>query len=233
MDGDCKLEIRKMRFNWGAFGKILRYGAPIAFTQMLYPLSNLQIQSAINSYGVAATAGSSAAGTIEAIPTAFGGSFAATTSVFMGQNMGAGKPSRVRKSFWLCLFIGVSISGVVSVSLYLTGEFWLSLLVEGEAISFGMIRMLYLILFYFIPVARACISHAIQVHGYPLADSITSIAGVLLFRVVWMALVYPHYQTFDNLMLCFLVSWIITLIANTIILAVVSVRYKKGIVKKL
>ena len=233
MDGDCKLVIREMRFNWGAFGKIIRYGAPIAFAQMLYPLSNLQIQSAINSFGVAATAGSSAAGTIEAIPSAFGGSFASTTSVFMGQNIGAGKPTRVKRSFWLCSVIGIGLSLVIGVSIYFTGEFWLSLLVDKDAIAFGMIRMFYLMLFYFIAVAKACVSHAIQVYGYPLADSITSISGVLLFRVFWMALIYPHYQTFDNLMLCFLVSWTITLFVNSIILAVVSARYKKGIFKKL
>ena len=233
MEGVCHLELRQMSFSLSALGKILRYGAPVALTHMLYPLSNLQIQSAINSFGPAAIAGSSAEGTLESIPSAFGSSFASTTAVFMGQNIGADKPERVRKSFWLCTFIGTGISLIIGLFIYFTGEFWLSLLVDGDAIGYGKIRMFYLMLFYFIAIAKGCVSHAIQVYGYPLADTIVSVAGVLLFRSVWMELVYPHYQTFDNLMFCFLVSWTVTLLVNTVILTFVSSRYKRGIYKRI
>ena len=233
MEGVCHLELRQMSFSLSALGKILRYGAPVALTHMLYPLSNLQIQSAINSFGPAAIAGSSAEGTLESIPSAFGSSFSSTTAVFMGQNIGADKPERVRKSFWLCTLIGTGISLVIGLFIYFTGEFWLSLLVDGDAISYGMIRMFYLMLFYFIAIAKGCVSHAIQVYGYPLADTIVSVAGVLLFRAVWMELVYPHYETFDNLMFCFLISWTVTLLVNMIILTFVSSRYKRGIYKRI
>ena len=238
MDGDCRLVIREMRFDWPALGKILRYGLPIALSTMIYPLSNLQILSSINSFDPimgTATAGSSASGTIESIPSAFVTSFGATSAVFVGQNLGAGKSDRVVKSFWLCLLLGVTTAAIIGGLLYLTGEFWLSILLKNDAkaISYGMIRMFYLTLFYFVVGANNTLSHTIQAYGYPAASTVISVVGVLIFRVVWMALVYPHFETFDNLMLCFLVSWLTILAANSLTLSVIMIRFRKGVFKKL
>ena len=235
MNGICKLVPKNLRFSWSAFGKLIRYGAPIAFSSALYPLANLQIQSAVNSFGVAATAGSSAASTIETIPSAFVTSFGATASVFVGQNLGANKPERVRKSFYLCLIFGVVTSAIIGLALYLSGEFWLALLVDSDAdaIAFGMIRMFYLSIFYFVAGANNSLSNTIQAYGYTSFSAIVSVFGVLIFRAIWMEFVYPYFETFDNLMLCFLVSWLTVLAANVIALAVIMTRYRKGIFKKI
>lgn len=235
MDGDCKLDLKSIRFSWSAFGKLIRYGAPIAFNSALYPLANLQIQSAINSFGVAATAGCSAATTIESVPSAFVTSFGTTASVFVGQNLGANKPDRVKKSFALCILLGVVTAGIIGSALYLSGEFWLALLVDRDpdAISYGMIRMFYLCLFYFIVGANNSMTNTIQAYGYSSFTAILSIFSVLIFRIIWMHFVYPHFETFDNLMLCFLVSWILVLAANIIALTIIMIRYKKGIFKKI
>jgi putative MATE family efflux protein len=238
MDGDCKLDIHDIHFNFGALGKILRYGLPIAFSTMIYPLSNLQIQSAINSFDPilgTATAGSSASGTIESIPSAFATAFGATATVFVGQNLGANKPDRVRQSFWIPTLLGVVSTGIIGFAMYLSGEFWLSILLKNDpvAISYGMIRMFYLTLFYFVVAANNSLSHTIQAYGYPAASTVISIVGVLIFRIIWMAAVYPFYQTFDNLMLCFLVSWLTILAANILTISIIMIRFKKGIYKKL
>jgi Na+-driven multidrug efflux pump len=91
-----------MRWKVASFQKILRFGLPMAITSALYPLADLQIQSAINSYGVAAVAGNSAAITIEGIGYAMA-AFGSAASVFMGQNLGAENHERVRESFRKCL----------------------------------------------------------------------------------------------------------------------------------
>ena len=235
MDGNCKLVPKSLRFSWSAFGKLIRYGSPLALSNALYPLANLQIQSAVNSFGVAATAGSSAASTIESIPSAFVTAFGSTSSVFVGQNLGANKPERVRKSFYLCLIFGVVTSAIIGLALYLSGEFWLALLVDrdADAIAFGMIRMFYLSIFYFVAGANNSLSNTIQAYGYTSFSAIVSVFGVLIFRAIWMEFVYPYFETFDNLMLCFLVSWLTVLAANVIALAVIMTRYRKGIFKKI
>ena len=238
MDGDCRLDLRDIHFDFPALWKILRYGVPISLSAMIYPLSNLQIQSAINSFDPVfgtATAGSSASGTIESIPSAFVTSFGSTCAVFVGQNIGAGKPNRVKKSFWLCLIVSVVTTAIIGGLLYLTGEFWLSILVKNDpkAIHFGMIRMFYLALFYFVVAANNTLSNTIQTYGYPAVSTVISVVGVLIFRVIWMALIYPHFETFDNLMLCFLVSWLTVLASNIIALSIIMIRSGKGSFKKL
>lgn len=235
MEGDCRLDLRNLSFSPSAFKKILRYGAPISLSAMLYPLANLQIQSSINSFGVAATAGNSAASTIDAIPSAFGVSFGSAASVFVGQNLGANNKQRVRQSFSLCILFGVLSTALLGSFIYSTGEFWLSIIVkkDTEAISYGMIRMFYITLFYFVAAANQSLSHTIQAYGHPAASTIISAVGVLLFRVIWMKLIYPRYQTFDNLMLCFLVSWLTVMAANILTLSIITAKYKKGIYKKI
>ena len=103
MDGPCRVIIEKMRFSGKALGSILRYGLPMMLTNALFPLSNLQITSAVNAFDVAGTAGNGAASTIENIITATSGPFATTAATFIGQNIGANKPDRVKKSFYQCL----------------------------------------------------------------------------------------------------------------------------------
>ena len=81
--------------------------------------------------------------------------------------------------------------------------------------------------------ANNTLANAIQAYGYPAASTVISIVGVLIFRVIWMATVYPHFETFDNLMLCFLVSWLTVLAANIITLSIIMARFRKGSFKKL
>ena len=99
------LKLKHLPFSFDSLAAILRFGVPLAVTNTLYPLANLQIQSAINSFGSAAVAGSSASTNIEGIAGAFTGSFANATSVFMSQNIGANLPDRVKKSFFHNLWL--------------------------------------------------------------------------------------------------------------------------------
>ena len=221
MDGEARLIIKKIRFHWRSFRQVMAQGIPLALSTALYPLANLQIQSAINAHGVAAVAGNSAGATIEGL---VGGSInspmASTTTVFMGQNIGANKPDRVKQSFWKCLAISVTASTVIGVTVYLTAEFWLSFFLPGDtvAISFGKTRMFYVTLFYFIAAANGVLSHAIQSFGHASYSAIASICCVFGFRMIWMWFIYPHFEntpySFDMLMFCFLVSWTILLLFN-------------------
>ena len=99
----CKLEdgarvrIRKMRFDLSSFFRILRFGIPSSISKLVMPLGNLQIVSAINSFGSDAVAGFSAATSVNSIAMAFSSGFGAATTTFIGQNIGAQNVSRVKK----------------------------------------------------------------------------------------------------------------------------------------
>jgi len=233
----ARVVIRKIRFDLSSFNRIFRFGIPSAISSMVLPLGNLQVTSAINSYGVDAIAGSSAAISIQGIVSAFINGFSAATSIFIGQNIGAKNPQRVKKTFWCTTAVNVLISGTLGVLIFLSGEVWLGMIVGFDAtnaINYGMIRLSYVCLPMVISALFNSVGGAIQAFGYSGISSISNVAFNLGFRIIWMNFIYPINQTFAMIMQCFLVSWILNLIFYIIIFAVVYIRYmKKGICKKM
>ena len=242
MDGPCRVVIKKMRFYGKAFGDVLRYGLPMMLVNALFPLSNLQITSAINSFDYLATAGNGAATTIENVLSATSGPIATTAATFMGQNIGAQKPDRVKKSFYQCMIITALIGGSVGVLAFLTGRFWLGLIVGFEeeiAITFGLVRMSCTSLFYFIACMNNVFGSALQAHGYSSISAVNSIVCVFVFRIIWMQFYYPTCadlptdQRFFMVVLCFIVSWTLRLVVNVVAYGVVRAGYNRGIRKVL
>lgn len=209
MEGDGRLEWKTLRFDGKAFARIMKQGLPLALNTAIYPLANLQIQSAINTFGVSAIAGNSAGSTIEGVPAAFNGSLNSTAVVFIGQNLGAGDEKRAKQSFRYCMIMGLSIGLVLATGIYATGRFWLSFFLPNDpaGIEYGMIRMTFVLLFYPVAFANGVLSASLQSRGYALYTSFSSIMCICVFRTIWMQCIYPHFGTFPMLMACFSVSW--------------------------
>jgi len=216
MDGACRISLKKLDFDKKTFGKIMLQGLPLALNNALYPFANLQIQSAINTFGVSAISGNSTCMTVEGIPGSVSGSFGSTATVFIGQNLGADEKKRADRSFWYCILTSCLIGFFLGTGIYLTGRFWLSLFLPNDqlAIDYGMIRMFYIVLFYPIACANSVLGAAIQAHGHAPYTAFSSILCVCVFRLIWMWFIYPHFQVFDMLMACFLVSWLLCLLFN-------------------
>lgn len=215
MEGEVQISLFRMRFDFPSFRLIMAQGLPLALTNALYPFANLQIQAAINSYGVSAIAGNSAAGSLEGIFNSIPGAFSSTSIVFIGQNMGAQKNSRARQAMLQCLAIGCTVGVVLGLTIFLTGNFWLSLYLPDDpvGIQYGKIRMTYVLLFNSVSCAKGIYASALQNCGYIPYTTFCSIVGIFGFRLFWMWCIYPHFANFHMLMACFLVSWTLVLIA--------------------
>lgn len=209
LDGDGRLELGNMHFDLASFKKIMRQGIPLTLNNAMYPLANLQIQSAINSFGSAAIAGNAACANIETIPASFTSSFYAAVTVFVGQNLGANKKERAKKAFWYSLFMVAAIVFCLDIGLYVTGRFWLSIFLPGdaEAVAYGMIRMAYIVLFQVVASVEQVFLAKIQAHDHASYTAVCSILCIFVFRIIWMTFVYPVYPTFESLMLCYMISW--------------------------
>lgn len=229
--------LSRLEFDFVAFLRIFRFGIPASISSLVLPLSNLQITAAINSYGTEAIAGHSAAVSIETFVFAFITGFGNAALVFVGQNIGAQKVERVKKSFWYCLLYCTLIAGSLGVLTYCTGEFWIGLIVgksSTDAIGYGMLRLFYVILVVFIYGISNVLNSALKAFGYPMLTSITNIAFTLGFRVLWMQFVYPLNPRFRTIMFCYTLSWSLNLAFYLVFFAVVYRRYvKTGICKKI
>ena len=238
IDGMCRVVVHKMRFTLSALGNIMRFGLPMMLTHALFPISNLQIQSAINAFGVSATAGNSAASTIESILSSTSGPFGTTAATFIGQNIGAQKHDRVKKSFYQSLLICVIVGGSIGVITFFTGRIWLGLIVgmsNNTAITYGLIRMSCTTLFYIVNCVNAVYANALQAHGYSSFSAVNSIFCVFIFRVIWMQWFYPQcaylptYNRFFVVSVCFIISWVLRMIVNIVAFAVIRTKYVRGI----
>lgn len=226
----CKINLKKIEFDWSTLTKVFRFGIPCAFTSALYSISNLQIQSAMNAYGPDAIAGNTAASTLEGLASSFTGAFGVASLAFVGQNIGAKNKVRVKNTIALCLAIGFGFGFVLGVGLYIFGKPALSLFIPGEyeAIRYGMVRMKYVLLFYGIAAVNNVLINTLQAFGCSFIPFCTSIVTVLLFRVFWMFFIYPLSVTIDNLYFCYTCSWTLAMIAHTTTFILVYRRYKKG-----
>ena len=235
MDGICKVVWARIRWSTQSLISIVRFGLPMSITNTLYPICNVLVQSGINEIGVAAIAGNSAASTLESLVVGIPSAFATTTTAFMGQNIGAQKRDRVKKSFFYCLILGAVLTQIPSLLIYWTGDFWLGFILTDDlaAYEFAYIRMKCMLMIYGLTAVSSCCNHAIQTFGYPFYGTVTSLLSVFGFRMIWMNFVYPHFApSFLHLILCFTISWIINLSFQVAGFAFYYARFRKGKYKK-
>ena len=236
MEGDCRLKLRASNWNWRAFYKIIANGLPIGLSNSLYSLANLQIQSALNSFGSAAIAGNAATVNVEGIAGAIAaGPWGSTVGVFVGQNVGADNKKRVKHSILLCTALSVGLAIFIGVFTNVLSAPLLSLFVDSEeAVRYGQIRVMYILLPYAIAALNTILSNVIQAFGYSIFCTVNSIFSVFVFRMIWMNNIYPLYPSFHVLMQCFLVSWTLIAILNLIFFfSLYYGRFKKNKIKKM
>ncbi len=231
-----KLDLKHLIFRRSALVGILRFGIPGFITSILYPLSNLQIQTALNGYGSEAIAGTSAASSLESLLSAFTSPFTTAAGVFMNQNIGAEKPHRVKKTMCITMFMEGALGIGMGFIILLTGNFWLTLILgqgSGVAVGFGKIKILTVVLKYAAAACTGTLSSLITILGYPSLSASLSLLCILGIRAIWMTWIYPLLNTFFWLNMCQTVSASVLIILYIIVASVLYKRYKQGIYKKL
>ncbi len=238
IDGPCKMNIREIKFSFSELLKIFRIGLPSAINSSLFSIANLQIQAEVNAYGSACMAGVAAASSLESFGVAISNGFNSAVVPFVGQNVGAEKPERVKRSIICCMILAGTSNLLICTAIYLLRQFLLALYLPqgGMAVAFASRKMIFVLLPYFIAFLYSTLSASMQAFGYSFVPMINSILCVLGLRVAWMSFIYPallgtaerSLDTIHNLYLCFPVSWVLCLIAHSIAFSIIYSRYKKG-----
>lgn len=231
----CRLSLRKMKIYRPQLKKILQIGFPAGIQSSLFSVSNVIIQSSINSFGSTAISGNSAAGNIEGFVYMSMNSYSQTAINFAGQNHGAGKYDRLKKIMIICLvsvfFTGFSLgilarlSGRTLLSFYITDN--------SKAISYGLIRLTYICIPYFICGLMEVATGLIRGIGYSVFPMIISIIGVCVMRIVWIYTIFqiPKYHTLQNLYLSYTISWTLTFVTEIIVFLILLRKLRKKNVK--
>ena len=232
-----KFDPRRFFIDFRKILRILGVGVPVALSSLLYCISNLQIQSAVNSFGSATMAGNSAAGNLEGYTAAFNGAFGSAVLSFASQNRGAGNLGRVKKSvLWGCV-LGGAVSGGLGVCLWLLRYPLLGLILgsglEGDpsylstALEVGAMRASFLLLAYAMPPISNALGSGMRGLGYSLTPTLVSVFGVCGWRAFWMFAIYPLDPTMFNIYLCYTISWSLVMVFSFFFWLFTYRRYAK------
>ncbi len=223
------LDLRRLKIYSSKLRLIMKIGLPAGVQGALFNISNVLIQSSINTFGSIAVAGNTAGVNLEGfIYTAMNSLYQASTS-FTSQNMGAGKKERIVPIFIVCTVI-VALVGIILGSLGLIfGNQLLSIYTsDPEVASYGMGRMKVIFPTYFFDGMMDTACGSIRGLGYSLLPTIVTLTGVCLFRIIWIMTVYRLSPTLFTLYLSYPITWIITFISHVICFTVIYRKYRKN-----
>lgn len=212
----CKLILNKMRIYAPQLAKMLRIGLPAGIQGSLFSISNVMIQSSVNSFGDVVMSGNAAAGNIEGFVYVTLNAFHQTALNFIGRNVGAQQYKRVMRILWMCL--GCVTVAALSTGLlaYGLGPTLLSFYITDsqEAISYGMIRMAYICIPYFLCGLMDVSTGALRGMGSSVTPMLISVLGVCGVRIVWIMTIFqiPQFHTLECLYFSYTVSWVVTFV---------------------
>ena len=187
--------------------KILQIGVPAGIQSAVFSISNIVIQSAINSLGTVVMAASSAAFNIEVVAYDVLNSFSQACTTFVGQNYGAGKLDRCRKTLVLCLVEDALASGIAILLVLGSGHFLLSLFNrDPEVIALGYTRLMTVFTAYFFSMLYEVMSGYLRGFGISLVPALLTMLGVCGVRILWIATAFPRSRTFQTILLAYPLS---------------------------
>jgi len=229
---ESRLDLRKLRFYKAQLLKIVRIGLPAGLQSSMFSISNVIIQSSINSFGSVLMSGNAAAGNIEGFVWAAMNAFHQTAVNFTGQNMGARRYDRIRMILWCCLGSVTVVGLLLGVLGYAFGPQLLSIYITDsqEAISYGMIRLLYVCLPYCLCGMMDVSSGALRGLGSSFAPMVISVLGVCGFRIGWIFTIFqiPRFHSPQSLYISYPISWVLTYAAQLIVFLVLFDRFRKA-----
>ena len=199
---------------------ILGLGVPAGCQNAIFALANLFIQASINTFDTVVVSGNAAAANADPLVYDVMAAFYTACASFMSQNFGAGKPDRVKRSYFISLGYSFGIGAVMGLSLVFFGRAFLSLFTTEAAVAeAGMQRLVIMGLCYPISAFMDCTIAASRGLGRTVAPTFIVILGSCVFRVVWVYTIFAYFGTLPSLYLLFACSWTVTAIAEMVYFA--------------
>ena len=210
-EDEFQFRFHKMHIEWKDLKRVLMIGIPAGIQGAIFSVSNVFIQSGINSFGEDAIAGSSLALNFEYFTYDIANAFAQAAVTFTSQNFGAGNLKRCRKTFWLCLLFGMGFTEILSIVFMIWDNFFVSIYTISDAVAvYGLIRMHHVCSLEGLTATYEVESAALRGMGKSLEPSIITILGTVVFRMIWMVTVFKWIPTYDMLMNVYIASWVFT-----------------------
>ena len=223
--GPLHLDLRHLGFHKGALVQILKIGLPAGLQSTVFSLSNVVIQSVVNSFGSTIVAGNSAASNIEGFIYTGMNAFAQAAVTFTSQNVGARRYDNLDRVMRNCLLCAVVVGVVLGGGAYLAGEGLLHFYSSDTAVvAAGLARMKVICTSYFFCGVMDTLASCLRGRGYSVLPMIVSLVGSCLLRLVWIATIFQLFRSTTTLYISYPISWVLT--ASVHLICLLVVRHK-------
>lgn len=226
---DFKFFLSKLKIYPHILGKILRIGLPAGFQGMMFSFSNVVIQSSVNSFGPVVIAGNSAAISLEGFVYMSMNGFSQGALTFASQNMGAGQLQRIKKFIFVSLLSVTVIGEGLGLLFVYFAEGLLGLYSKNpEVIAAGVRRITLICSTYALCGIMDTMSNIIRGIGYSFVPMIVCIAGVCVFRILWLSTLFkiPQFHTEFIIFISYPISWTLTFICHCICFSILFKKIK-------
>jgi len=228
--GSIHLELKDLRIEKDKFIRILQIGLPAGFQGILFSLSNVFIQSSVNSFGKVVVAGNSAASNIEGFVYVAMNAFYQAAISFMGQNVGAGKYERINKILITAEACVAVIGIVLGNMVFIFGEPLVGIYSDtADVVAAGLVRLSIISTTYALCGMMDVMVGALRGLGYSIMPMIVSLLGACAFRLVWLATIFQmdRFHTIEMVYISYPVSWTLTFTTHLICFIVVRKQLAK------
>ena len=216
-DGMCNVNLRRMRFHRDKFLRIMQVGLPAGLQSVIFNISNVLIQSSINSFGATVVAGNTAASNIEGFVYTSMNALYQTSLSFTSQNLGARQFGRIDKILVRCLALVFVIGLVLGNGAHLLGQTLLGIYTgEPEVIAYGMMRLGVVSVTYCLCGMMDVVAGSVRGLGYSILPMLVSLVGACVFRIIWIFTVFQWQHTLFSLYISYPISWALTICAHLV-----------------
>ncbi|WP_455649336.1 MATE family efflux transporter [Enterocloster citroniae] len=215
--GALKLSLKNLRIHPKKLKRIIKIGLPAGMQGAIFSISNVLIQSSVNSFGSIAMAGNTASSNIEGFVYTAMNAVYQTNLSFTSQNLGGRKYSRINKIMYICLGVVTVVGLSLGLTAVLGGRMLLGIYSsDPEVLRYGMLRLGIICTTYFLCGIMDCMVGSLRGLGYSIIPMFVSLTGACGFRVLWVFTVFAAYHSLDVPYLSYPVSWAITAAAHMI-----------------
>lgn len=227
-----RVDIKKICFHKDKMKKIMQIGLPAGVQSVLFSLSNVLIQSAVNSFGATVVAGNSAAANIEGFVYVMMNAFYQANISFSGQNMGAGKYHRLNRILITAEGCVIVVGILAGGACYLAGPTLLTLYTDSPAVvAAGMIRFSYICAVYVLCGIMEVLVGSLRGMGYAVVPMIVSVVGTCGLRILWLQAIVPieRFHTIEMVYIIYPISWFLTIIAHGVSYVIIRKKIVKSV----
>ena len=216
-DGELRLNLKRLRIVPDKLLKMIRIGLPAGVQGAFFSVSNMLIQSSINSFGSTVMAGNTAAGNLEGFVYTAMNALHQTAISFAGQNYGAKKYKRIAKVALICELCVIIVGLVLGNLVYIFGEVFLRLYsTDPEVIRYGVLRMSIICTLYCLCGMMDVMVGALRGIGRSVMPMLVTLSGVCVFRVVWIFTYFATHRSLEVLYVSYPISWAFTFLIHTL-----------------